>query len=66
MDEYYTDRDIAVKTKIAISTLRNERSRGVGMPYVRIGRSIRYRKADVESYLAARTVHTRDSIEEGK
>lgn len=39
---------------VASSTLNNQRSLGVGgPPYVRVGRSIRYRRTDLEAYIAS-------------
>lgn len=34
------------------STLANHRSLGIGLPYVKIGRSVRYRESQVMAYLA--------------
>ncbi len=36
--------------------LRVARCRGMDLPYVKIGRRVRYRVADVKAYLAAKTV----------
>jgi len=36
-----------------------ERHRGVGLPYVRVGRRIRYRAKDIAAYLDANTVEPR-------
>jgi hypothetical protein len=35
----------------SVQTLRNDRHRHRGLPYIKIGRSIRYDLADVEAYL---------------
>lgn len=42
----------------ALSTLRNERSKGSGIPYVKIGRSVRYELADVINFMAAHKITT--------
>lgn len=42
----------------ALSTLRNERSKGCGIPYVKIGRSVRYELADVISFMEAHKITT--------
>ncbi|MGD0231538.1 MAG: helix-turn-helix domain-containing protein [Syntrophorhabdales bacterium] len=52
-DEYLTDKEVAKLTKRAVQTLRNERTQGKGFPYVRIGRSIRYRASDVIAAMEA-------------
>lgn len=35
-------------------TLENQRSRGDGPPFVRLGRTIRYRVCDLDAYVSAR------------
>jgi len=37
--------------KKAVQTLRNDRHKSQGCPYVKIGRSVRYLIRDIESYL---------------
>lgn len=41
---------------LAVSTLEKLRVGGGGPPYVKMGRSVRYRLCDLESYLAQRVV----------
>jgi len=50
----------AAATRLAISraTLPTWRALGKGPRYVRIGRAIRYRVADLDAFLAAGTVET--------
>lgn len=44
-------------TGLAVQTLANQRSRGVGLPYVRLpGGRIRYPRRAVQEYLDAHTV----------
>lgn len=51
------DTDGAAKhTGLAVSTLEKLRVTGNGPKYVKLGRSVRYRVADLEDYLAARVV----------
>ena len=46
--ELFTEKDIEDMGLRAASTLRNERWRGVSkLPFLKIGRSVRYRKEDV-------------------
>ena len=40
--------------RCSLRTLDRERAEGRGIPYVRIGGRIRYRRADVETFVAAR------------
>ncbi len=39
--------------RCSLRTLDRERAEGRGIPYVRIGGRIRYRRADVEAFVAA-------------
>ena len=41
----------------SVRTLRNDRCQGRGLPYVKIGGSIRYSLADVERYLKRRRIN---------
>jgi predicted DNA-binding transcriptional regulator AlpA len=41
---------------LAVSTLEKMRVTGEGPQFVKLGRSVRYRVADLEAYLAARVV----------
>ncbi|OKH63731.1 hypothetical protein EB73_25655 [Mycobacterium sp. SWH-M3] len=54
--EYLDEKQTAAKVGVKPGSLRADRHRGVGLPYVRIAHRIRYRLADVEAYLAANTV----------
>lgn len=40
----------------SVRTLQMERLRGAGCPYVKLGRSVRYRRGDVLAYIKARIV----------
>jgi hypothetical protein len=48
-------------TGIALATLRNDRSLGRGLPYYKIGKSVRYSEGEVLSYFQSRRVETRES-----
>jgi len=43
---------------LARNTLEKMRVSGDGPPFVKLGRAVRYRMSDLESYLAARVVHS--------
>ena len=50
--ELLTEKDIENLGLRAASTLRNERWRGISrIPFIKIGRSVRYRKADVIKFI---------------
>jgi len=53
LDPLLSDRDVARITGRARSTLQKDRVAGSGIPYVRVGRLVRYRPADVAAYLDA-------------
>lgn len=57
MPMLWTEKRVAELLDISPAALRLDRSRGIGLPFVRLspGR-IRYRAADVEKYIAERTV----------
>lgn len=40
------------------STVRKQRMTGSGPPFVKVGRSVRYRRKDVLDWIASRTVRT--------
>jgi hypothetical protein len=42
-------------------SLENDRLKGAGIPFIRIGRTVRYDPAIVRRYLANKTVRTTDS-----
>ncbi|PVB44273.1 helix-turn-helix domain-containing protein [Mycobacteroides abscessus] len=54
--EYLDEGQAAAKISTTRNALRQARFRGTGLPYVRIGRRIRYRVADLDTWLASRTV----------
>jgi hypothetical protein len=60
MDEisYISEKGVSKILGKALSTLRNERCRGVGIPYYKLGRSVKYRLDEVLQYAEARRVET--------
>ena len=53
MTELLTAAEVARLLRCSLRTLDRERSDGRGCPFVRIGGRIRYRRADVEAFVAA-------------
>jgi hypothetical protein len=49
--ELLTEDKTAARTGLSVHTLAKHRKLGKGIPFVRLGRTIRYRTADVERYL---------------
>lgn len=64
LDPLLSDRDVEKIAKRARSTLQKDRVAGTGIPYVRLGRLVRYRQSDVAAYLDA--LPTRRSTSEPK
>lgn len=56
-DELLTPADVAREFHIATQTLANWRcTRRYVLPFVRVGRGVRYRRADIKRFIASRTV----------
>lgn len=53
---YLTEKEVAAMTGLSLSNLRNSRFLGRGLPYVKIGRSVRYNLDDVIEYMESRKV----------
>lgn len=55
-DAYLTQEELSARWKITSRTLEQHRWRGIGCPYVKIGRLVRYRLSDIIAYELVRTV----------
>jgi hypothetical protein len=55
---YVNEKEVSRITGRAIQTLRNDRHRGHGIPYVKIGRAVRYRLSDVIDFMENRKIKT--------
>jgi predicted DNA-binding transcriptional regulator AlpA len=53
LDPLLSDCDVERITGRARSTLQKDRVTGVGIPFVRLGRLVRYRQSDVAAFLDA-------------
>lgn len=58
---YVDEKTVARITGRAIATLRNDRHLRQGIPFCKIGRSVRYLLNDVLLFMEARKVQTRDN-----
>ncbi|ATD80515.1 helix-turn-helix transcriptional regulator [Desulfovibrio sp. G11] len=47
-----TEQEVSTRTGLSLSTLRVHRFKRTGFPYIKIGRSVRYRVCDLEAYLS--------------
>lgn len=53
---YIDEREVSRMTGRALPTLRNDRHRGRGISYSKIGRSVRYNVDDVISFMEKRKI----------
>jgi hypothetical protein len=51
IEEFFSEEDIAALTKRSIASIRRDRVLQRGCPFVRIGRSVRYRGDDLRKWL---------------
>ena len=49
--EYLTDKEVAEMTTISVAKLRSDRMQRKGIPYLKIGRCVRYKNTDVINYM---------------
>ncbi len=56
--QYLNEKQVSEMTGRALSTLRNERFIGKGMPYIKIGKSVRYKLTDIIEFMDSRKVET--------
>ena len=54
--ELLSEKEVENNYKINARTLQRERSLGIGMPYVKLGKRVRYKRSDVEKYIDQHTV----------
>ena len=55
---YINENQVSEITKMALSALRNNRSKGLGIPYIKLGRSVRYDLQDVIEFMEAHKIRT--------
>ncbi len=56
--KYINEKQVSEITGRALPTLRNDRHNGRGIPYAKIGKSVRYCIADVIEFMEVRKIHT--------
>jgi hypothetical protein len=59
--KYVDERKVSEITGRALPTLRNDRHNRRGIPYCKVGRSVRYSLADVVSYMEFRKIVPEDN-----
>lgn len=55
----WTPKETSEFLGLSVATLAQQRWRGVGPPFLRLGRTVRYRPDAVETWLEQKTVDTR-------
>ncbi len=55
---YIEENEVSRITGRAVQTLRNDRFNGRGIPYIKIGRSVRYSLSDVVEFMEKRKIMT--------
>ena len=58
--QFLTEKQISEITMIPLQTLRNNRFERKGMPYIKIGRSVRYELSDVVDFMQSHKIHTEE------
>jgi len=53
---YLNEKETSYLTGLALSTLRNHRHKGIGLPYIKVGRAVRYSFQDVINYFEAHKI----------
>ena len=56
--QYINENQVSKITGMALSTLRNNRSKGQGIPYIKVGRSVRYDLQDVIEFMESHKIKT--------
>jgi len=64
-EHLWDEHDVASITSRSVASVRRDRLLKKGCPYVKIGASVRYRRSDVESWLASLQAHGTRSAEGG-
>ena len=57
--KYIDEKQVFEITGRALQSLRNDRFLGRGIPYIKMGRSVRYLLDDVVSFMEARKIQTK-------
>jgi predicted DNA-binding transcriptional regulator AlpA len=59
-DTLLSDKQMSLVYGFSIKTLQNHRSLRVGIPYIKLGKMVRYRKKDVDEYIELHKVKYND------
>ena len=56
--KYINEKQVSAMTGLALPTLRNDRFMGRRIPYIKIGRAVRYNEQDVIEFMESRKIRT--------
>jgi hypothetical protein len=62
LPRFLTEKEVARMTGLALSTLRNTRFQCRGLPYIKIGRAVRYDLRDVVRFMEAHKIAPREDF----
>ena len=62
LPRFLTEKEVAQMTGLALSTLRNTRFQCRGLPYIKIGRAVRYDLRDVVRFMEAHKIAPREDF----
>lgn len=57
-DKWLTSEEVSRLTGLAVATLAKYRTQRIGIPFYRLGRAIRYKYGDVESWIHGCKIET--------
>ena len=55
IEQLYKTEQVAEILGFATKTLSNQRVLGTGLPFIKIGNAVRYKKSDIETYIEENT-----------
>ena len=58
--EFLTEAEVAILLGLSRATIEKWRIQGRGPAYVKLGKSVRYSRAELERFIDAQTVETKD------
>ena len=56
VEQWLDEKKVAAITGLSVHTLRAHRQHGIGIPYAKIGRSVRYLLEDIQTWMKARRI----------
>jgi predicted DNA-binding transcriptional regulator AlpA len=60
-DQLFSERELSKIIGRSVATLQKDRAVGGGVPFIKIGRLVRYRGSDIDAFIAARPSFTSTS-----